>query len=363
MAEEVKSSSTQGSCVLIPAHALRNHHMSIGELCHSFELVTSSSPPISGQDTTIARRQPIVAMEVKTAENSGAILPNDFGDHKRFERRNSSLELSASVTPITPLSRQSPGTSPGSSKMDLRRGSSDSSLPRLIEEEVIFDPDLPLPQLRIPTSTSTILQALNNEVTTAQPAREYIQQAAEDFDDYTVVPYQYTIPVPIVTRPVSQVLGNQVTYGYQGQHLVNPAFVSIDAFGREYIEAAPLVPQNVFVSRYQSDMYSRESMRSNWREDRRGPTSSSVEDPIPYRGGQTDWNAGRPIRAARAPVVVRPGPIPTSSLIGCHGFIPSSIENTDKKRGRVFIKRIGAERKRGLYIPCFRVCKVNNSCS
>ena len=108
MGAEVKRSRTQGPCVLIPAHALWNHHMAIGESRHFFELVTSSSPPITGQDTTIACQHCVVAMEVKTAENSGAVLPNDSGDHTGSERRNSSPELSASVLHITPLLRQSP---------------------------------------------------------------------------------------------------------------------------------------------------------------------------------------------------------------------------------------------------------------
>ena len=58
--------------------------------------------------------------------------------------------------------------------------------------------------------------------------------------------------------------------------------MSVDAFGREYIGAPALVPQNEIVSRYQTDRYSRESMYNNWREDRCGPTSTVLPVRVPW---------------------------------------------------------------------------------
>ncbi len=362
MAREVKSTKSRGSCVLVHAHALQNLHMHTAKSYQPFELVTSSSPPVAGQQPTVALHRPVVAMGVKTTENRRAILPNDLGEGRRSEVKSSSPEISASVTPITSLSRQTSGTSLRSSKMDQGRSRSESALDQL-GDEVAFDPNIALPELRNSTSSTRTIPAFDSHLSATQPNTEYIQQASQRVDNFAIIPYRYLHPISIFTRPVGEIVGSQVAYGYQGQQLVGPPFVPVDAFGHGYTAGHPIVPQYIPFSRYQSQMYSmastganRQDMDSNWRGDRHGHNPNSAGGLTPFSGDRTAWDVRRPSRASRALVVARPGPILTSSPIGFNGMIPSSYDNIGQRLGRVSGKKVRAEKKRGLYNLYIRLC-------
>ena len=121
--------------------------------------------------------------------------------------------------------------------MDLRRGSSDSSLPHLIEEGVIFDPTIPLPDLRNLPSTSTTLQPLNSHLTTAQAAPGYDEQIIAVFDNQGFVSYLNPHPIPIIIRPVSQQVAYEAPPTYH-----TPYHYLGDAIHPGYM-VAPSVPQ------------------------------------------------------------------------------------------------------------------------
>ena len=306
--------------------------MQISESCPPSELVTTRSPPISSLETTTARQQPLVAMEVKMAEGGGVILPNDSAKGELLVSQDSSPRIHASTTPPTPLSSQSSSTPPDLAIMDLLRTSSDTRINYRGQGASDQNrPAQPLPAQPQPQQ---------------QPAAAHPQQTATSF--------QPIVPNAIVTRPVSHATGGQLVQGYYtGDSFAPPGFA----------QGPSAVPHYLSVNPYASANYSR-AVQANTVYQPPG-FYYPAPAPVPMNASTLPWNMPYNVfppveedtrflesdspRAHQNPFAHRTGPIPTQSSVAFEGFVPSSCENVGLGRGRIVEWRIREEAERGSY--------------